>query len=85
MSAFFLSSAWNESRLYPTMQLIPEKSVLLTLIKVRHKAADSITEQRGQQKKNEKVGMVNSVTVPAYRRKWGLKADLGSDLAYASH
>lgn len=64
---------------------IPEKSVLLTLIKVRHKAADSITEQRGQQKKNEKVGMVNSVTVPAYRRKWGLKADLGSDLAYASH
>lgn len=66
------------------MQLIPEKSVL-TLIKVRHKAAGSITEQRGQQKKNEKVGMVNSVTVPAYRRKWGLKADLGSDLAYASH
>lgn len=67
------------------MQLIPEKSVLLTLIKVRHKAADSITEQRGQQKKNEKVGIVNSVTVPAYRRKWGLKADLGPDLAYASH
>lgn len=64
---------------------IPEKSVLLTLIKVRHKAANSITEQRGQQKKNEKVGMVNCVTVPAYRRKWGLKADLGSDLAYASH
>lgn len=35
--------------------------------------------------RDEKVGMVNSVTVPAYRRKWGLKADLGSDLAYASH
>lgn len=67
------------------MQLIPEKSVLLTLIKVRVGCFVSITEQRGQQKKNEKVGMVNSVTVPAYRRKWGLKGDLGSDLAYASH
>lgn len=58
------------------MQLIPEKSVLLTLIKVRHKAADSITEQRGQQKKNEKVGIVNSVSA-SLQKEVGFKSRPG--------
>lgn len=61
---FFLCLKWD-GRLYPTMQLIPEKSVLLTLIKDRqtHKGsrryqeAENLLDRmciRGKKKKREK-------------------------------